>query len=132
MSNLKLKILEYANARPHLTIGGLADAISPEPRTEQQIRDLVKKGYLLNRSGFNAVEQRICLHRFRQLQESGETGRQVGARRCRFRSSGGDKQVALEPDSIFALVSCHASAIAKDAPQVSFPARRDDTAWQAP
>ena len=51
MNNLKLKILERAYAQPDLTIGGLADAISRGPRTEQQIRHLVEKGYLLDHSG---------------------------------------------------------------------------------
>ena len=60
MSNLKLKVLEYANARPHLTIGGLADAISPGARTEQEIRHLVKKGYLLNHSGLTLSKRGIA------------------------------------------------------------------------
>ena len=51
MNNLKRKILERAYAQPGLTIGGLADAISPGPRTEQEVRHLVEKGYLLDDSG---------------------------------------------------------------------------------
>lgn len=51
MSNLKLKILEYVYARPHLSIGGLADAISRGHRAEEDVSKLVKKGYLLDHGG---------------------------------------------------------------------------------
>ena len=51
MNNLKLKILERAYAEPGLTIGGLADATSCRPTTEQEIRYLVEQGYLLDDRG---------------------------------------------------------------------------------
>ena len=51
MNNLKLKILEHAYARPGLTIGGLADAISRGKKTEADVRHLVEKGYLLDDRG---------------------------------------------------------------------------------
>ena len=51
MNNLELKILEHAYARPGLTVGGLADAISRGPKSEQEVRYLVEKGYLLDGSG---------------------------------------------------------------------------------
>lgn len=51
MNNLKLKILEYAYTRPGLTIGGLADSIAPGQRTEQDVRHLVNRGYLLDERG---------------------------------------------------------------------------------
>ncbi len=51
VNNLKLRILERAYARPGLTVGGLADRISQGPRAEQEVRDLVARGYLLNERG---------------------------------------------------------------------------------
>lgn len=51
MNNLKLKILEQAHARPGVTVGGLADAISRGPKTEADVHYLVEKGYLLNDRG---------------------------------------------------------------------------------
>ena len=51
MNNLKLRILEQVHAQPGLTIGGLVDAISRGPRTEQEVRYLVEKGYLLDDRG---------------------------------------------------------------------------------
>ena len=60
MSNLKLKILEYVYARPHLSIGGLADAISPGSRTEQEIRNLVEKGYLVDHGGLRLSKRGIA------------------------------------------------------------------------
>ena len=60
MSNLKLKILEYVYARPHLTIGGLADVISRGSRTEQEIRKLLEKGYLFDRGGLQVSKKGIA------------------------------------------------------------------------
>ena len=51
LNNLKLQILEGANARPGYSIGGLADTISRGRRTEEEIHYLVEKGYLLNAKG---------------------------------------------------------------------------------
>ena len=51
MNNLKLKILEHAYARPGLTIGGLADVISHGSKSEQEVRYLIEKGYLLDANG---------------------------------------------------------------------------------
>ena len=46
MNNRKLKILERTYTRPGLAIGGLADSIGRGPRTEQEVRYLIDKGYL--------------------------------------------------------------------------------------
>ena len=51
MNNLKRQVLESAYARPGYTIGGLADTISRGRRTEEEIRDLVEKGYSLDVTG---------------------------------------------------------------------------------
>ncbi|MCY3567067.1 MAG: hypothetical protein OXH38_00445 [Chloroflexi bacterium] len=48
MNNLKLRILERAYAEPGLTVGGLADDISRGRKTEQEVRYLIEKGYLLD------------------------------------------------------------------------------------
>ena len=60
MSNLKLKILEYVYARPHLSVGGLADVISPGSRTEQEVQNLLKKGYLVDRGGLQLSKKGIA------------------------------------------------------------------------
>ena len=60
MSNLKLRILERAYAEPGLSIGGLADAISRGPTTEEEVDRLVEQGYLLNDRGL--VEQGDGMH----------------------------------------------------------------------
>lgn len=57
MNNLKLRILEQVYAQPWLTVGGLADKISPGPRTEKDIQDLVKKGYLRYERGLHLSEK---------------------------------------------------------------------------
>ena len=57
MNDLKLKILERVYAQPWLTVGGLADQISPGPRTEQDIRDLVEKGYLRYERGLHLSDK---------------------------------------------------------------------------
>ena len=51
MNNLQLRILERAYARPGLTIGGLADAVSRGRRTEEEVRHLLEKGYLQKERG---------------------------------------------------------------------------------
>ena len=38
-------------------MGGLADQISPDPRTEKDIRDLVKKGYLRYERGLHLSDK---------------------------------------------------------------------------
>ena len=53
MNNLKLKILEQVYVQPWLTVGGLADRISPGRGTEKDIQHLVKKGYLRNERGLH-------------------------------------------------------------------------------
>ena len=60
MNNLKKKILERAYAQPDLTIGALADAISRGPRTEQEIRYLLEKGYLLDDRGLKLSTKGIA------------------------------------------------------------------------
>lgn len=60
MNNLKLKILERVYAEPWLTVGGLADQISPGRRTESDIQDLVKKGYLVNERGLHLSEKGLA------------------------------------------------------------------------
>ncbi len=60
MNNLKLKILERAYARPGLTIGGLADAVSRGHRTEEEVRYLVEKGFLLNERGIKLSEKGLA------------------------------------------------------------------------
>ena len=60
MNNLKLRILEQAYAKPHLTVGGLADSIGPGYRTEQEVRYLVKKGYLLDDRGLVLSEKGLA------------------------------------------------------------------------
>ena len=60
MRNLKLEILKHVYARPHLTIGGLADAISPGARTEQEVCNLVDKGYLLDDSGLKLSKRGLA------------------------------------------------------------------------
>lgn len=60
MNNLKLKILERVYAQPWLTVGGLADQISPGPRTEEDIRDLVKKGYLRYDRGLHLSQKGLA------------------------------------------------------------------------
>ena len=57
MNDLKLKILERVYAQPWLTVGGLADQISLGPRTEKDIRDLVKKGYLRYERGLHLSDK---------------------------------------------------------------------------
>lgn len=60
MSNLKLKILERVYAQPWLTVGGLADQISPGPRTEKIIQDLLKKGYLRYERGLHLSDKGLA------------------------------------------------------------------------
>ena len=60
MNNLKMKILERVYAEPWLTVGGLADRISPGRRTEKDIQDLVKKGYLLDKRGLHLSEKGLA------------------------------------------------------------------------
>ena len=60
MNNLKLKILERAYAEPHLTVGGLADRISPGPMTQQEVRYLVKKGYLCEDRGLTLSDKGLA------------------------------------------------------------------------
>lgn len=57
MNDLKLKILERVYAQPWLTVGGLADQISPSPTTEKDIQDLLKKGYLRYERGLHLSEK---------------------------------------------------------------------------
>ena len=59
MNNLNLKILEHVYAKPWLTVGGLADQISPGRRTEEEIQNLVKKGYLRNETGLHYFGERL-------------------------------------------------------------------------
>lgn len=60
MNNLKLKILEYAYSRPGLSIGGLADAISRGPKTEQEIRYLLERGFLLDHRGLELSRKGVA------------------------------------------------------------------------
>ena len=60
MNNLKLRILERAYAEPHLTVGGLADRISRGRRTEEDVRHLVKKGYLLDERGLELSDKGLA------------------------------------------------------------------------
>ena len=60
MNNLKLQILEHAYARPGLTKGGLADAISRGPKTEQEVCYLVEKGFLLDHSGLELSKKGLA------------------------------------------------------------------------
>lgn len=60
MNNLKMKILEHVYARPHLTIGGLADDISPGRRTEQDVRYLLEKGYLVEDMGLQLSKKGLA------------------------------------------------------------------------
>lgn len=60
MNNLKMKILEHAYVRPHLTIGGLADDISPGRRTEQDVRYLLEKGYLVQDMGLQLSKKGLA------------------------------------------------------------------------
>ena len=60
MNNLKLKILEHAYAQPGLTEGGLADAISRGPKTEQEVRYLVEKRFLLDHSGLELTKKGLA------------------------------------------------------------------------
>ena len=57
MNNLKTTILERVYAEPWLTVGGLADRISPGRRTEKDIQDLVKKGYLRYERGLHLTDK---------------------------------------------------------------------------
>ena len=57
MNNLKLRILERVYAEPWLTVGGLADHISPGRRTEMDIEELVKKGYLRYERGLHLTDK---------------------------------------------------------------------------
>ena len=62
MNNLNLKILERVYAEPWLTVGGLADQISPGRRTEEEIQNLVKKGYLVYNNGLRLTDKgRDCI-----------------------------------------------------------------------
>ncbi|MDD9997809.1 MAG: hypothetical protein OXQ89_08710 [Rhodospirillaceae bacterium] len=60
MNNLKLQILKGAYARPGYTIGGLADTISRGRRTEEEIRHLLEKGYLLDGSGIELSKKGLA------------------------------------------------------------------------
>ena len=60
MNNLKLRILEQAYAKPHLTVWGLADSIGPGHRTEQEVLYLVKKGYLLDDRGLELSKKGLA------------------------------------------------------------------------
>ena len=60
MNNLKLKILERAYAEPGSTVGGLADAISRGPKTEEEVRHLVEKGYLLDDRGLTLSDKGLA------------------------------------------------------------------------
>ena len=60
MNNLKLRILERAYARPGLSMGGLADAISRGPTTEKAVRDLVERGYLRDDHGLELSKKGIA------------------------------------------------------------------------
>ena len=57
MNNIKLKILNHVNTNPWLTRGGLVDAIGGRARTEQDIRYLVEKGYLVDRDGMELTDR---------------------------------------------------------------------------
>ena len=74
MNNLKLKILEHVYARPGLSIGGLADAISPGPNTEQEVRYLLEKGFLfdhrgleLSKKGFACIDSASFKNRAKRI-----------------------------------------------------------------
>ena len=60
MNNLNTKILERVYAEPWLTVGGLADRISPGRRTEKTIQDFVKKGYLLDNRGLQVSKKGLA------------------------------------------------------------------------
>ena len=60
MNDLKLQILEGAYAQPGYTIGGLADTISRGRRTEEEIRQLVKNGYLLDVQGIELSKKGLA------------------------------------------------------------------------
>ena len=60
MNNLNLKILEQVYAKPWLTVGGLADQISPGRRTEEEIQNLLRKGYLRNERGLHISEKGLA------------------------------------------------------------------------
>ena len=60
MSNLKQEILERVYAKPWLTVGGLADQISPGRRTENEIQDLVKKGLLRYERGLHLTDKGLA------------------------------------------------------------------------
>ena len=57
MNNIKLKILEYVSTHDWLTRGGLLDAMGGRARTEQDIRYLVDKGYLLDSGSVELTEK---------------------------------------------------------------------------
>ncbi len=60
MNNLKLKILEHAYAQPGLTVEGLADTISRGRKTEEDVRYLLKKGYLIDVRGIELSKKGLC------------------------------------------------------------------------
>ena len=104
MNSIKLKILERVHAEPGLTIGGTwADTISRGPRTEQEVRYLIKKGYLLDEKGLELSRKGLACIDSDSMRNRTKTGRQGFARRCFIRCRSGDRQLALEPDSTLPL-----------------------------
>lgn len=55
-----MRILERAHVRPNFNVYGLADSISPGRRTEEDIRYLLKKGYLRNKDALQLTEKGLA------------------------------------------------------------------------
>lgn len=78
MNNLNLKILQRVYAKPWLTVGGLADQISPGRRTEGEIQNLVKKGYLVYNNGLHLTDKgRDCIDSSSRRNRLIQTGKYV-------------------------------------------------------